>query len=299
MNSFLKYLFCFTLTVIFIFPLSCAKRLPPREEMKPPPPLLKKPPPKKAIKKKKIKPVEPEKEVIPELSFILPTHFNEKDNSDMAYIPGGYFVMGDDDGEENERPGAKVFVGSFYIDIYEITNKQYKLFDHEFKNSASLDCDQCPVTDVAWEEAESYCKWAGKRLPSETEWEKAAKGTQQLKWPWGNLPLKNRANILEYPESQSDEGFNAGLTPVGSFPQGAAIFGIFDMAGNVWEWTNSLYLPYNDNVNSDIRYQKQYRVLRGGSWKNILGNARITFRHPVPPDTKLPNIGFRCAKNAD
>lgn len=310
MNDYLKYLICFILAVVFISPLSCARRVPPKLEKKPPPSILKKPTAKKVKGKKVVKPVEPqiveekermkpEKEFIPELSIILPTYFNEKDSSDLAYIPGGYFVMGDEDGEENERPAAKVFVQSFYIDIYEITNKQYKLFDRKFKNSTSLDCDHCPVTDVTWEKAESYCKWAGKRLPSEAEWEKAAKGTQQFKWPWGNLPLKNRANILGNLESQSNEGYNASPAPVGSFPQGATVFGVFDMAGNVWEWTNSLYLPYKNNVNSDIRYQKQYRVIRGGSWKNIPENARTTFRHPVPPDTKLQNIGFRCAKSAN
>ncbi len=289
--------------MILVFPISCAKIVPTKKRKKPPKVIIKEPSKEEII----IKEAEPQKEeeekkekkIIPGLPAILPTYFNKKDASDMAYLHGGNFTMGDNLGEKNERPAAKVYVPAFYIDIYEITNAQYKLFNYQFEGNPASECDLCPVTGIAWEEAKNYCEWAEKRLPTEAEWEKAARGTQQLKWPWGNSSRKNAANILEKEESQSNAENPAGPAPVGSFPQGASVFGVFDMAGNVWEWIDSLYLPYKNSLDLDVRYQKKYRVLRGGSWKNILKNARTTFRHPLPPDTKLPNIGFRCVRDAD
>ncbi len=246
------------------------------------------------LEDEKIKDLKPDEKS----SMVLPTFYNEKDGSDMAYIHGGYFVMGDNKGEKNERPETKIYVRAFYIDIYEVTNKQYKLFNNEFENSSSIDCDLCPASGVIWEEAESYCKWAGKRLPGEAEWEKAARGTQKLIWPWGNLPKKDKANITKNAKYYNGKENYIGPYPVGSFPQGASIFGVFDMAGNAWEWTASPYTPYDGKPGPDIRYnKKEYRVLRGGSWKNLLENSRTTLRHPVPADTELSQIGFRCAKD--
>lgn len=315
MNNYNKFFISFTVTLLFILPLSCAKKVPPKLKVKRPPEILKKPPPKKT-KKEKVKSIEPEiieervkpkkkeeKERTPEVpkSVIkLPSYFNKKDSSDLAFIIGGYLKIRDDNDDKSERPALELYVPDFYIDIFEITNRQFKSFQDDFKNSFAENCDLCPVTGTTWEEAENYCRWAGKRLPTETEWEKAARGVQQLKWPWGNSPQKNKANVLGGLDSNSNEGLTAGPLPVGSLPEGASIFGVFDMAGNVWEWTNNFYLPYNkDNISSpDIRYKKQYKVLRGGSWKNTFDNARTSFRHPVSPGIRLPNVGFRCAKDA-
>ncbi len=305
MNNYNKYFFYFSLAILFIFLPSCAKKVPPKHERKPPHKILKKP------KRKEVTPAEPkiieeeaepEKEEVPAVPIVfkLPSYFNKKDASDMALIPGGYIVLKDDPNNENESPAVELYVSDFYIDIYEITNRQYKLYKENFENSFSSDCDLCPVTDVTWHEAENYCMWAEKRLPAEAEWEKAARGTQQLKWPWGNSPKKNRANLLGNTDSYSNEEPPSGPLPVGSFPKGASIFGVFDLAGNVWEWTSSFYLPYNNGQKTfspDIRYKKQYKVLRGGSWKNTFNHARTTFRHSVYPDLKLPNVGFRCVKD--
>lgn len=288
----IKYI---ALIMILIFPISCAKTVPTKRRERPSKEemIIKKPEPRKEKEKKRVK------KIIPGPLYILPTHFNKKDGSDMAYLQDGNFTMGDDLGEKNERPAAKVYVTAFLIDIYEITNAQYKLFDNQFEGDPASECDLCPVTGITWEEAKNYCEWAGKRLPTEAEWEKAARGSQRLKWPWGNSFRKNAANVLENEESQSNAESPSGPVPVGSFPQGASVFGVFDMAGNVWEWTDSFYSPYKNNLDLDVRYQKQYRVLRGGSWENIHENTRTTFRHPLHPDTKLPNIGFRCAIDAD
>lgn len=319
MNNYNKFFISFTVILLFIFPLSCAKRVPPKLKAKRPPEILKKPSPKKT--KKKVEPIGPEiiegeivervkpkkkeeKARTPEVQKLvikLPSYFNKKDSSDLAFIIGGYHKIRDDNNDKSERPALELYVPGFYIDIFEITNRQFRSFKDDFKNSFAENCDLCPATGVTWEEAENYCRWAEKRLPSETEWEKAARGVQQLKWPWGNYPKKNKANVLGGLDSNSNKGRTAGPLPVGSLPEGASIFGVFDMAGNVWEWTNSYYLPYNkDNkiLSPDIRYKKQYKVLRGGSWKNTFDNARTSFRHPVSPDIRLPNVGFRCAKDA-
>ena len=297
-----KYIKCFALIMILVFPISCAKIVPTKKRKKTSRVIIRKPSKKEILKKpepRKKKETKRAKKIITGLPAILPTYFNKKNGSDMAYLHGGNFIMGDNLGEKNERPAAKVYVPAFFIDIYEITNAQYKAFNNHFEGNPTSECNLCPVTGITWEEAKSYCKWAGNRLPTENEWEKTARGTQQLKWPWGNSSRKDVANILENEEFRSNAETPAGPVPVGSFPQGASVFGVFDLTGNVWEWTNSLYLPYINSLDLDIRYQKQYRVLRGGSWKNILENSRTTFRHPISPDTKLPNIGFRCARDAD
>ncbi len=317
-KKYIKYL---ALIMLLVFPLSCAKTVPTKKRKKTAKIIIKKPAVEKILikKKKRRKPqveeeiiieepgprekrakrIERRGKIIPGLPAILPTYFNKKDSSDMAFVQGGYFIMGGNEGGKNERPASEVHVPAFFIDIYEVTNTRYKLFNDEFESTAAVDCDFCPVTGITWQEAESYCKWAGKRLPTEAEWEKTARGTQQLKWTWGNSPKKNTANILENKEPQSKAKHRTGPVPVGSFPRGVSIFGVFDMTGNVWEWTDSFYSPYKNNLDHDVRYQSQYRVLRGGSWGNIPENARTTFRHPVPSDTRLPNIGFRCVKDAD
>ena len=297
----IKHIKYVALVILLVFPLSCAKKVPRVKRKKADRVIIKKPTKKETIpqEKKEVKKIKPDKKVVPKFPILLPTYFNEKDGSDMALVPGGFFIMGDNQGEKNERPAIKVNVPDFYIDIYEITNEQYGLYNDNFENDDVFDCNLCPITGITWKEAENYCKWAGKRLPTEAEWEKTARGSQQLKWSWGNSPKKNAANILNNQEPQSQKENNAGPVKVGSFPQGASVFGVFDMTGNVWEWTDSPYTPYENNLDTDIRYQEDYRVLRGGSWKNILENARTSYRHPVSPDTKLPNIGFRCVKDVE
>jgi formylglycine-generating enzyme required for sulfatase activity len=235
----------------------------------------------------------------------------ELDGKEMIYIPGGEFLMGSDAGQENERPKHTVSVGAFYIDRYPVTNEEYKRFvdatDHPvpYYKVEWADVDEYnwdpetrtppegkekhPVVLVTWEDAVAYATWAGKRLPTEAEWERAARGTDGRRWPWGNEFIEGRCNTKE---SQIN-----GTTPVGQYsPDGDSPEGLGDVIGNVWEWTTSLFRPYPYDANDGRESQEAagWRVLRGGSWSNPLDRARCTAR--LDGDFLFfSNVGFRCA----
>src|ERR1043166_9182846 len=158
----------------------------------------------------------------------------------MVFVPAGEFLMGSNDAwaDEDEKPLRKVFLPAFYIDRCEVSNRRYKEFkkDHVYPPGE----DDLPVTFVLKHEAEEYCRWAGRRLPTNAEWEKAARGTDGRIYPWGNeLPTQFHANMKK-------EVWNnhVVLTPVGMFEDGKSPYGIYDMAGNVWEWVNDWYHPH-------------------------------------------------------
>ncbi|MEO0108860.1 MAG: SUMF1/EgtB/PvdO family nonheme iron enzyme, partial [candidate division WOR-3 bacterium] len=186
-----------------------------------------------------------------------------KDSSVMILIPAGEFLMGSAQGEgdKDEHPLHKVYVSEFYIDKYEVTNRQYKRFcdatgrnyppDPELLSSMPNyfnNYPNYPVVNITWEDARAYCDWAGKRLPTEAEWEKAARGSDGRKYPWGNkAPDGSQCNFADrnlpdvpWCDKDADDGY--GFTaPVGHYPQGASPYGVLDMAGNVWEWCNDWY----------------------------------------------------------
>ena len=195
----------------------------------------------------------------------------EKDESEMVYVPSGEFLMGFSgrDAEviraispaaefsvEGEKPPHKVFLDAFYIDKHEVTNAQYrKCVEAEVCNAPSdttyygnADYAQHPVVYVSWYDADAYCQWAGKRLPTEAEWEKAARDDEERTWPWGNTLDGNRvnfcdANCPEWWKHASVDDRYAHTAPVGSYPEGASPYGALDMAGNVWEWVADWYGP--------------------------------------------------------
>ena len=220
------------------------------------------------------------------------------DDVEMVSVPAGEFIMGSDDPEadDNEKPTSKVFVGAFLIDEFEVTNARYlrcieagsctrpigRGYDDPTK--ANL-----PVTIISWQQAVAYCRWAGKRLPTEAEWEKAARGGDGRRYPWGNSFEAKRANV----------GYTAGTTPVGSLPTGASPYGAMDMAGNVWEWTASLYkpYPYDPHDGREDLNGRGSRVERGGSWYHPPRQARTTRRTAAGHIyRRISDLGFRCAK---
>ncbi len=203
----------------------------------------------------------------------------------MVLVPAGEFIMGVDGGSPDERPRRKVNLPAFYIDKFEVTNAEFqKVFPtHRFDERAGM----LPVTGVTWDQATSYAQALGKRLPTEEEWEKAARGVDGREYPWGNTFDPQLCNISSGPRSAP--------TRVGQFRPGASPFGAMDMAGNVYEWTSSWYQPYpgNDLVKDD--YGQVFRVLRGGSFMTDRFVVRTARRHYDKPDKTRADYGFRCA----
>lgn len=223
------------------------------------------------------------------------------EESRMVAIPAGEFVMGSQKGDES--PPHSVSVAAFEIDRYEVTNAEFARFveatgyqtDAEKSNDPSPwqayftgGKENYPVVKVSWNDAQAYCEWAGKRLPAESEWEKAARGTDQLTYPWGDEWDASKVN--------SKESGLRGPVTVGSFPQGASPYDVMDMAGNVWEWTASWYNGYPQTTFNSNYFGETFKVLRGGGWFSDQSQVRTTQRNANSPDAANDDIGFRCAR---
>ena len=251
----------------------------------------------------------------------------------MVYVQGGAFVMGSppDVGHDDESPAHEVCLNGFYIDKYEVTNAQFKQFvdttgyvtDLEKDPSSALgrnwrqpygskssadDMLDHPVVCVTWKDANIYAQWAGKRLPTEAEWEKAARGTDARVYPWGNTPLTGElSNIadksagLRWSDSSLDDNYQH-TAPVGSFPSGKSGYGAYDMAGNVWEWGldwwGSDYYADSPVQNPTGPETGDFRVIRGGSWFDFLEGAKTPYRMYFRPQGASADIGFRCVRDA-
>ncbi len=238
-----------------------------------------------------------------------------KDGAPMILISAGPFLMGSNDGLPNERPEHTVTVKAFYIDQYEVTAGRYEKFLEAGKREMSAPADDDagrsledrPVVGVTWKEAVAYCTWAGKRLPTEAEWEKAARGTDGRRYPWGAMqPFVDIANYnrgLWVSESIT-------LVPVGSGLEGMSVrhglkeggkspYGLAHMAGNAAEWVNDWYDReyYLTSPDTDPSGPKsgEKRVLRGGSWADLPTALRVTARFSAEPEFEDRTVGFRCA----
>ncbi|MFH1898882.1 MAG: formylglycine-generating enzyme family protein [Patescibacteria group bacterium] len=240
---------------------------------------------------------------------------------EMVLIPAGEFTMGSTK-YGDERPVQKVYVDAFYIDKYEITNAEYEKFDsvHKSEKDKYSNGDDNPVVYVSWWDAIKYCNWrsgkeglepcynentgecdftkSGYRLPTETEWEKAARGTDGRKYPWGNEEPdaggRHRANY-----SASGDGYQY-LSPVGSYESGKSPYGVYNMAGNVWEWCNDWY-GKDYYKNSPYKNPKgpgsgEFRVLRGGSWFHHADDLRTAYRYKNYLNVMGSFYGFRCVR---
>ncbi len=260
----------------------------------------------------------------------------------MVRIPGGSFTMGTDDGYPYEAPAHRVKVRTFYVDRHEVTVAEfarfvkvtkYKTEAERFGWSGVFDtrqqiwtkCDGAtwrrpdgprkpapkqdePVTQVSWNDAQAFAKWAGKRLPTEAEWEYAARGGKDVLYPWGN-EVSPGGRMMgnwwqgSFPEDDTGKDRYKGRAPVGKFkPNG---YGLFDMGGNAWEWCQDWFAEdtYAKSPGIDPRGPKtgEERVIRGGSWMcslNYCRGFRVSARSHSSPDTGLNNMGFRCAWSA-
>jgi len=218
--------------------------------------------------------------------------------AEMVLVPAGEFWMGSDDGSDDEKPRHHVDLDAYYIDRYEITNGLYQRFMEatnravpRFWSDSHLNGASQPVVGVSWYDAERYCRWVGKRLATEAEWEKAARGDDGRTYPWGEQWDSSRANSKE---SQRNKP-----APVGSYPSGVSPYGAHDMAGNVWEWVTDWYAKdyYERSPRRNPRGPETgaWKVLRGGSWGYLPSLLRTTSRLSIMPDLRNTVIGFRCA----
>lgn len=253
--------------------------------------------------------------------------------NEMIFIPAGEFIMGAPPEapsfcEAPEKPAHNVYLDEFWIDKYEVTNSQY----HECVKAGRcsqphFDDGECvllqgekwqkgvlpgdfrggtqPVVCVDWEQARNFCKWAGKRLPTEAQWEKSARGTDGRLYPWGNEWRNGVANFCDMSCKLRwrDETYNDGFeftAEVGSFPFGASPYGVHDLAGNVWEWTadwyDECYYAISERANPLGAQSGEYRVIRGGSWHLDPPQLRATNRKSAAPTESFSYLGFRCAR---
>ena len=228
---------------------------------------------------------------------------SDVDGMEMVYVPAGTFLMGaaGDDGwvGNSEKPQRVVYLDAYWIDKTEVTNAMFERFVEAtgpdaaatWRRTASGKPDH-PVVGVNWFDADAYCRWAGRSLPTEAQWEKAARGSDGRKYPWGNeAPTRERCNF------DRNEG---GTTAVGKYsPWGDSPYGAVDMAGNAWEWVADWYDKYyyaaSPKDNPPGPGSSTSRVLRGGSWLNIARFVRSSFRSSSHPDFRFVSFGFRCA----
>jgi len=240
-------------------------------------------------------------------------HRNSPDGAVMILIPAGEFFMGSPagEGDENEHPQRKVALDAYHIYKYEVTNTQFALFAAEtgynaqgqWQKYALPGRESHPVVNITWSDARNYALWAGGRLPTEAEWEKAARGTDGRLYPWGNDWDRNKCNNYTtnstvYRASRVNLLEGRGTTPVGTFPDGASPYGCLDMSGNVWEWCNDWYdddyykksLP--DNPRGALTGSS--RVFRGGTWNSDAATGfRCAYRVGNTPGSSSYLYGFR------
>ncbi len=246
---------------------------------------------------------------------------------DMVEIPAGTFTMGavidnpNEWGDTDEEPVHEVYLDTYLMDRYEATAEEFSEFlndnlhyapafletgtavtiervDGRYRPRPGL--ERYPANRISWYGADTYCRWKGKRLPTEAEWEKAARGTDQRIFPWGEQHPDN--TLATYRRPFHEMGFSA-MEPVDSMPQGASPYGLHHMAGNVWEWVNDwyedVYYEYSPAKNPQGPDQGTHKVMRGGNWYYKAYYMRTTYRFNDPPETFKVWQGVRCARSPE
>jgi iron(II)-dependent oxidoreductase len=255
--------------------------------------------------------------IVATVCLVAPASFAQVVLSDMVTVPAGPFTMGSSEGPDDERPAHELTLAAFSIDRFPVTNAQYAEFlnnpasarvaprPYDFDDSdarihrrgssfiADSGFENHPVVEVPWAGAVAYCVWRGKRLPTEAEWEKAARGGDARRYPWGSeLPNARRA--------QFEAAYNA-TAPVDAFPGGASPYGVREMAGNAWQWVSSAYRPYPYRADDGREDSKPgpVRATRGGGHDSPASEITTTQRGrnlSRNPASGHHNIGFRCAR---
>ena len=245
---------------------------------------------------------------------------NNSISSEMVHIPSGFFKMGLNNKLEDESPEHRVFLDGFYIDKYEVSAKDFSQFlniknnvkkyysDNKFgtleytgKFQPRPGLENYPINNISWLAAKDYCKWKGKRLPSEAEWEKAARGENSTIYPWGNQPPS--PELARYYQTWDQETKHKVLLPVDALEAGKSAYGLYNMAGNVKEWVDDwydreYYKEIDEYANPKGPIGGEFKVVRGGSWRDLKGFIYSSFRNSGSPTSRMDDYGFRCAKSA-
>lgn len=237
----------------------------------------------------------------------------------MVLIPKGFFIMGANGHGDDEAPEHKVYLDAYFIDKYEVTAAEFAKFLNEVKTFKKFyknnkfgvltfekdfnprkGLESYPINNVTWFGAAAFCKWKNKRLPTEAEWEKAARGTEGNFFPWGNDPINPRK--ARYRQNWTEEIAHRVMVPVDSMPEGQSSFGLFHMLGNVKEWVDDwydreYYEEENHNLNPKGQIGGEFKVFKGGSWRDLRSFIYASFRNNSYPNTALDDYGFRCAQD--
>lgn len=231
-----------------------------------------------------------------------------KDGVPAALVPAGEFEMGSLAGLPDEKPVHRLQLDAYYMDQYEVTTALYAKFleatgqkEPDRWNEVSVARDaKRPVVGVDWQDADAYCRWAGKRLPTEAEWEKAARGRDKRSYPWGDQSPNGLLSSYNWTSRRFWEGYET-LSPVGSYEAGKSAYGIYDLAGNVGEWVadwyDEQYYSHSPEANPAGPSIGDRKVVRGGAWLNEPMDMRSAKRYRYLPTFRNVNVGFRCVQD--
>ena len=254
------------------------------------------------------------------LSGNRPSSVEKADPKNMVLVSSGFFIMGSNRSLEDEAPEHRVYLDSYWIDKYEVSAGKFAEFlntldnvkgyyldnkfgtlyyDSRFHSRPGL--ENYPINNITWHAADEYCKWKEKRLPTEAEWEKAARGTTAQAYPWGNIPPSD--TLARYFQTWTKEEKHNVMVPVQALAEGQSPYGLHNMAGNVKEWVDDWYDREYYNEQSEYANPRgpiggEFKVVRGGSWRDLKGFIYSTFRNSGNPKSRMDDYGFRCAKNA-
>ena len=254
---------------------------------------------------------------IKDISHKIETPVEKGPPKDMSQIPAGIFIMGSNSTLADEAPAHRVYLDSYWIDKYEVSAEQFSEFLNAKNNRKGYYLDNkigtliysdryrprtglenFPINNVNWSAANDYCRWKGKRLPTEAQWEKAARGTSGYQYPWGNTPATGK--LARYSQVWTDEEKHQVMLPVQSLTEGQSPYGLHNMAGNVKEWVDDwydheYYKEQSEYANPEGPIGGEFKVIRGGSWRDMKGFIYSSFRNSGSPKSRMEDYGFRCA----